>query len=160
KRPIPIIADEYSDPEKGTGAVKITPAHDFNDFEVWKRYVARISDVERRRFEDEGNHRKVDDLINIFTAEAKLKSSAKDDREGSKRAEWPMPEHIKQLQAKLPADDSLSAGLEVFNLIPAEFRGLDRFVARKKIVERLEAEGYIEKIEPHTHVVPHGDRSN
>ena len=36
-RPIAIIADEYSDPEKGTGAVKITPAHDFNDFEVWKR---------------------------------------------------------------------------------------------------------------------------
>ena len=37
-RPIPIIADEYSDPEKGTGAVKITPAHDFNDFEVGKRH--------------------------------------------------------------------------------------------------------------------------
>src|SRR5258708_6680194 len=37
-RPIPIIADEYSDPEKGTGAVKITPAHDFNDFDVGKRH--------------------------------------------------------------------------------------------------------------------------
>ena len=37
-REIPIIADEYSDPEKGTGAVKITPAHDFNDFEVGKRH--------------------------------------------------------------------------------------------------------------------------
>src|SRR5262249_7128042 len=37
-RRIPIIADEYSDPEKGTGAVKITPAHDFNDFEVGKRH--------------------------------------------------------------------------------------------------------------------------
>ena len=36
-RKIPVIADEYSDPEKGTGAVKITPAHDFNDFEVGKR---------------------------------------------------------------------------------------------------------------------------
>ena len=35
ERLIPIIADEYSDPEKGSGAVKITPAHDFNDFEVW-----------------------------------------------------------------------------------------------------------------------------
>ncbi len=39
-RLIPIIADEYSDPEKGTGAVKITPAHDFNDFEVGKRHEA------------------------------------------------------------------------------------------------------------------------
>ncbi len=37
-REIPIIADEYSDPEKGTGAVKITPAHDFNDFEVGRRH--------------------------------------------------------------------------------------------------------------------------
>ena len=38
-REIPIVADEYSDPEKGTGAVKITPAHDFNDFEVGKRHA-------------------------------------------------------------------------------------------------------------------------
>ena len=158
-RPIAIIADEYSDPEKGTGAVKITPAHDFNDFEVWKRYVERVSDVERRRFEDEVNYRKISDLINIFTPEAKLKSSPEDDLEGSKRAEWPVPEHIRNLRAKISLTDSLSAGLEDFNLIPAEFRGLDRFVARKKIVERLEAEGLIEKIEPHSHVVPHGDRS-
>ena len=88
-RPIVIIADEYSDPEKGTGAVKITPAHDFNDFEVWKRYVARISDTNRRRFEDEVNYRSVDDLINILTPEAKLKSSARDDHEATKRAAWP-----------------------------------------------------------------------
>ena len=51
-RLIPIIADEYSDPEKGTGAVKITPAHDFNDFEVGKRHELP--------------------LINIFDAEAHL----------------------------------------------------------------------------------------
>ena len=53
-RKIPIIADEYSDPEKGSGAVKITPAHDFNDFEVGKRHDLR--------------------QVNIFTAEAKLSS--------------------------------------------------------------------------------------
>ena len=41
-RLIPIVADEYSDPEKGTGAVKITPAHDFNDFEVGKRHGLRL----------------------------------------------------------------------------------------------------------------------
>src|SRR4029078_4890372 len=48
-RHIPIIADEYSDPEKGTGAVKITPAHDFNDFEVGRRHhlpVVNVMDVE------------------------------------------------------------------------------------------------------------------
>ena len=44
-RLIPIVADEYSDPEKGTGAVKITPAHDFNDFEVGKRHVCRSINV-------------------------------------------------------------------------------------------------------------------
>ncbi|WP_262032112.1 valine--tRNA ligase [Microvirga sp. Mcv34] len=52
-RRIPIVADEYSDPEKGTGAVKITPAHDFNDFEVGKRHKLP--------------------LINIFGTEAELR---------------------------------------------------------------------------------------
>ena len=51
-RKIPIIGDDYADPEKGTGAVKITPAHDFNDFEVGKRHNLaadqRASDVERK----------------------------------------------------------------------------------------------------------------
>ena len=51
-RRIPIVADEYSDPEKGTGAVKVTPAHDFNDFDVGKRHALP--------------------LINIFTADARL----------------------------------------------------------------------------------------
>jgi valyl-tRNA synthetase len=44
-RLVPIIADEYSDPEKGTGAVKITPGHDFNDFEVGKRHNLRLINV-------------------------------------------------------------------------------------------------------------------
>ena len=44
-RRIPIIADEYSDPEKGTGAVKITPAHDFNDFEVGKRHELPLINI-------------------------------------------------------------------------------------------------------------------
>ena len=48
---IPIIADEYSDPEKGTGAVKITPAHDFNDFEVGKRHNLEQINI----FDTDGN---------------------------------------------------------------------------------------------------------
>ncbi|MBF9195027.1 valine--tRNA ligase [Microvirga terrestris] len=58
-RRIPIVADEYSDPEKGTGAVKITPAHDFNDFEVGKRHKLP--------------------LINIFGTEAQLALSGNED---------------------------------------------------------------------------------
>ncbi len=163
-RPIPIIADEYSDPEKGTGAVKITPAHDFNDFEVWKRYVVKISDEERRRFEDEVNYRDLNDLISIFTPDGKLKSSPEDDLEGVKRAEWPMPEYIRRYKAETGPNKSVTdralASFADFQLIPEEFRGLDRFAARKVIVARLEEKGLVEKIEPHSHVVPHGDRSN
>ena len=115
-RRIPIIADEYSDPEKGSGAVKITPAHDFNDFEVGKRHNLR--------------------QINIFTSEAKLFVN--------------------------PANGPFFAGVppsaELDETVAMD--GLDRFVARKKIVERLEAGGLVEKIEPHSNAVPHGDRSN
>ncbi|HSE77822.1 MAG TPA: valine--tRNA ligase [Alphaproteobacteria bacterium] len=97
-RRIPIVADEYSDPEKGTGAVKITPAHDFNDFEVARRHKL--------------------EMVNIFTADASLNGQ-----------------------------------------VPAAFRGLDRFEARKRVVAAMESDGLLDKIEAHTHVVPHGDRS-
>jgi len=113
-RRIPIIADEYSDPEKGSGAVKITPAHDFNDFEVGKRHSLP--------------------MVNVLTVEAKITFSdeafAKPDQTNADFAE------TKTLE------------------------GADRFAARKAIVARLEAMGLVEKIEPHGHVVPHGDRSN
>jgi valyl-tRNA synthetase len=54
-RRIPIVADEYSDPEKGSGAVKITPAHDFNDFEVGRRHDLEMINIldERARLNDE-----------------------------------------------------------------------------------------------------------
>ncbi|MBM3540154.1 MAG: valine--tRNA ligase, partial [Alphaproteobacteria bacterium] len=97
-RKIPIVADEYSDPEKGTGAVKITPGHDFNDFAVGQRHQL--------------------EAINIFTADAHLNDS-----------------------------------------VPEAYRGLDRFEARKRVVADLEAQGLLAKTEPHTHMVPHGDRS-
>jgi valyl-tRNA synthetase len=100
-RELPIIADEYSDPAKGSGAVKITPAHDFNDFEVGKRHGLQ--------------------QINIFTGLGTLL-------------------HIVA--------------------VPEKYRGLDRFVARKMIVEDLEAQGFLEKTEDIVHQVPFGDRSN
>jgi valyl-tRNA synthetase len=113
-RRIPIVADDYSDPEKGTGAVKITPAHDFNDFEVGVRHHLR--------------------RINILDIEGRLA----------------LAENAAFLEDVPPSED-LSATLAL--------HGVDRFAARKKIVERLEEKALIDKIEPHTYMVPHGDRS-
>ena len=98
-RRIPIIFDNYSDPEKGSGAVKITPAHDFNDFEVGKRHGL--------------------DMINIFNANASINENGGED-----------------------------------------FKGLDRFEARKKVLEILKAQNLFIKEEKIVHTVPHGDRSN
>ena len=159
-RPIEIIGDEYSDPTKGSGAVKVTPAHDFNDFEVWRRYVARMSDEDRARFEEITNYREPDRLISIFTPDGRLKSSYKDDIDTAKRGEWPVPEHIRRMMENELQDYSVDLGFSDSEFIPVEFRGLDRFEARKRIVEVLQEKGYLEKIEPHVHSVPHGDRSN
>jgi valyl-tRNA synthetase len=112
-RKIPIVADTYSDPEKGTGAVKITPAHDFNDFEVGKRHGLP--------------------QINVLDKEARL--------------------------ALLDNEDYLRGLPEASEEFAKEFNGVDRFAARKAIVERLENFGFLERIEPNTHMVPHGDRS-
>ena len=95
---IPIIADEHADPEKGSGAVKITPAHDFNDFEVGKRHNL--------------------EFINIFDENAKLNSN-----------------------------------------VSEEFQKLDRFVARKLIIKKLDEMSLLVKEEKHQMVIPYGDRS-
>ena len=114
-RRIPIVADEYSDPEKGTGAVKITPAHDFNDFEVGRRHKLAV--------------------INIFGTEAELRLTGNE-------AFLDGLDQTADLKAVLALD------------------GLDRFEARKRIVTMLEEREILVQIEPHTHMVPHGDRSN
>jgi valyl-tRNA synthetase len=114
-RRIPIIGDDYADPEKGTGAVKITPAHDFNDFDVGKRHGLP--------------------MVNVLDVEGKL------DLDGN----------IAFLQG-VPPSTELDETLKL--------HGIDRFAARKKIVERLEAADVLAKVEPHTHTVPHGDRSS
>ncbi len=70
-RRIPIIADDYVDPEFGTGCVKITPAHDFNDYEVWLRHrdTTAISELPHGG------------LINIFTPDATIRNNEKDEHE-------------------------------------------------------------------------------
>ena len=113
-RRIPIIGDDYADPEKGTGAVKITPAHDFNDFEVGRRHDLP--------------------LVNVLDIEGRLD----------------LKDNAEFLQG-VPLSAALQETLAL--------HGLDRFAARKKIVERLDAAGLLDKIEPTIHTVPHGDRS-
>ena len=95
---IPIIADQYVDPMFGTGCVKITPAHDFNDYEMGQRHHLEI--------------------INVFTNDAKINHHA-----------------------------------------PEKYIGLDRFVARKKIIDDLKECNLLEKIENYQHKIPRGDRS-
>ncbi len=97
-RRIPIIADTYVDPAFGSGCVKITPAHDFNDYDVGQRHNLP--------------------LINIFTDSATLNNHA-----------------------------------------PAAYQGMDRYACRKQLLMDLEATGLLEKTEPHTLMIPRGDRS-
>jgi valyl-tRNA synthetase len=114
-RLVPIIADEHADPELGSGAVKITPGHDFNDFEVGRR--AGI---------------KPGEMLNMFDGEAQV---------------------IQTSDRLIPTDffpykDDL--GFQ---------RGMNRFEARKRVVEMLEAEGSVERIEDRVIQIPYGDRS-
>jgi valyl-tRNA synthetase len=150
-RRIPIIGDDYADPEKGTGAVKITPAHDFNDFEVGRRHNLSLINVfdSEARLELEGNA--------AFLAGLRSKSWLK--KFFNRAPEvirsllfWllkclGMSRFIERVRAEADLDDTLT------------MHGMDRFTARRKIVERLEAKGLIDKIVPNAHVVPHGDRS-
>lgn len=98
-RVIPIIADNYVEKEFGTGAVKITPAHDMNDFEVGKRHNLG--------------------LLNVMNPDATLNDK-----------------------------------------VPQEYQGLDRFIARKKLVAELEEKGLLDKVTPHKLVVGISERGN
>lgn len=96
---IPIIADEHADPDKGTGAVKITPAHDFDDYEVGMRHNL--------------------EPLCILTTDAKLNDS---------------------------------------DVIPEKYRGMDRYVARKAIIEDIENIGLLTKIEDKIIPTPYSER--
>ena len=104
-RLIPIVADEHADPELGSGAVKVTPGHDFNDFEVGRRAGFKPAE-----------------MLNMFDGQAKVVQTAD-------------------------------------GLIPAELLGLTREAARKQVIELLEAEGALEKVEERVIPTPFGDRS-
>jgi valyl-tRNA synthetase len=131
-REIPIIADDFVDREFGSGCVKITPAHDFNDYAVGQRH--RLP------------------LVNIFTPRATIKSSVFDDAEFGHRAAG--PDGIRHTDSDIPI-----SGGGVAAQIPERLRGLDRFEARQQIEKDLHALGLIEKIEDHKLKVPRGDRT-
>ena len=99
ERTIPIIADDYVDREFGTGVVKITPAHDFNDWQVGQRHHLAA--------------------INVLTLDAKINDFG-----------------------------------------PAEYQGLDRYDARQKILDELQAKGLLVSAKPHKLMIPRGDRTH
>ncbi|HTS41750.1 MAG TPA: valine--tRNA ligase [Xanthobacteraceae bacterium] len=140
---IPIIADDYSDPEKGTGAVKITPAHDFNDFEVWQRH----KDAELSGHSP----------INILSPEAELFLRGN----SVFLASVDRGRKLHRFMPTIQPPDAVAAHYQAMNFeFLMDLHGLRTSEARKKIVARLEEVSLVEKIEPHTHAVPHGDRSN
>ena len=100
-RPIPIIADDYVDPEFGSGMVKITAAHDFNDYEVYLRHKDKVEIP----------------LINLMNPNATMNENC-----------------------------------------PEDYRGLDRFEARQKVVADFKGLGFFVKEENHPHSVPHAER--
>jgi valyl-tRNA synthetase len=99
ERTIPIIADDYVDREFGTGVVKITPAHDFNDWQVGQRHQLAA--------------------ISVLTLDAKINEFG-----------------------------------------PSEYQGLDRYVARQKILDELQAKGLLVSAKPHKLQIPRGDRTH
>ncbi len=130
-REIPIIADTYVERDFGTGVVKITPAHDFNDYQVGQRHNLP--------------------LINIFTKEAKIKSHELDDFSFSgKRASIHPEVEV--------ADHSLDTQPTI-EIIPKKYQGLDRYEARKSILADLEDAGLLVETKPHKLQVPKGDRT-
>ncbi|WP_076419643.1 valine--tRNA ligase [Colwellia sp. UCD-KL20] len=114
-RLIPIVGDDHADMEKGTGCVKITPAHDFNDNEVGKRHNLP--------------------LINILNKNAEILAEAE------------------VYNGTGEVSDAYDTAL------PAEFAGLDRFVARKAIVAKFDELGLLVEVKEHDLVAPYGDRS-
>jgi valyl-tRNA synthetase len=150
-RCIPIIGDDYADPEKGSGAVKITPAHDFNDFEVGKRHGLRLVNV----LDDEGH-------LNLKNNAAFLHDLQLTSRffELFDRLPKIFKPSVRWFLEFVGLSRFVERGVSEIDLNKTlAMDGVDRFIARKKIVDRLEAAGLMEKIEPIVNAVPHGDRS-
>ncbi|WJS00686.1 valine--tRNA ligase [Roseibium aggregatum] len=110
RRLIPIITDEYPDPDFGSGAVKITGAHDFNDYGVAQRN--------------------------------KIPMYRLMDTKGAMRADGaPYVEEAAKAQAIIDGAEMTIQEVDLINIVPDDLRGLDRFEARKRVIEQITAEG-------------------
>ena len=111
RRLIPIITDEYPDKDFGSGAVKITGAHDFNDYQVAKRGGIP--------------------MYNLMDTKANMRADGR-----------PYVEEAATAQAIANGEAEFTeASIAAMNLVPEEYRGLDRFEARKRVVADITAEG-------------------
>ena len=147
-RRIPVIADEYVDPAFGTGCVKITPAHDFNDYQVWLRHrdTTALRDVP------------FNGLINILARDARIKDSDIDDLPTRNRPGTVVESREFGIVRQFPLE--VAFGVEsTVDLIPETYRGLDRFAARSRLVADLDAANLLVKTDAHKLMVPRGDRS-
>ncbi|MBL0767350.1 valine--tRNA ligase [Sphingopyxis sp. DHUNG17] len=127
RRLIPIITDDYPDPDFGSGAVKITGAHDENDYGVAQR-----NGIPMYRLMDEVAAMRADGAPYAETA-ARAVEIAK-------------------------GASATSAEIDAMNLVPDEYRGLDRYAARKRVVADIDAEGLMIKVEDKMIMQPFGDR--
>ena len=161
ERSIPIIADDYVDPAFGTGCVKITPAHDFNDYQVWRRH------------EEELKQQPGQGLFCVLTLDAKLLSERQD-------ANWKLSKVTPEFQStsdfhawfsSLSDEDPIKqiliedisahgGGSHAYLLVPGQYRGLDRYDARARIIEDLQACDLVEDIKKHKLQVPRGERTH
>jgi valyl-tRNA synthetase len=138
-RDIPIIADEYVDKEFGTGVVKVTPAHDFNDNAVGARQKLA--------------------LINILELDGKIRAIAEVMMVPGSSLSLPNGKTFVQTASDNHDGVYMSTAVMAELTLPTGYVGLDRFVARKEIVADLEAAEFLVKAEKHKLKVPRGDRT-
>jgi len=138
EREIPIIGDEHVDKDFGTGCLKITPAHDFNDFDIWLRHRPIINQTLKTSGYTQAYP------PSIFKKDAHLKDSPLDDIEGGRYS----------------GGSAGVYGKSASELIPAAYRGLDRYEARRRMVDDLKLFGLLESVRAHRMVVPRCARTD
>ncbi len=140
-RSIPVIADDYVDPAFGTGCVKITPGHDFNDYQVWQRHKHESLFVGL----PSGG------LIGIFKLDGRIKNKELDDFDFGFQA-------APRDGARLMSQDGVT-GEPTIKILPKKYQGIDRFEARKQIIADLIVEGLLVSEKPYKLRVPRSGRS-
>ncbi len=144
-REIPIIADDYVDKEFGTGVVKVTPAHDFNDYAVGQRHKLPLVSI----LELDGNVKKYAQVLMVPGSQMMLPRKA----DGAY-------ELLEQLDGDYHDGVYGDTGVGSRFPLPSSYIGLDRFAARKQVVADLEAGGFLVKTDKHKLKVPRGDRTS